>query len=56
MPRAKQFARKGSSTKASKRAEIKCKEEKVPCDEDVASLPSDNEGELVNRALTYEGR
>ena len=46
MPRAKQSARKGSSTKASKKADIKRKEEKVPSDEDLASLPSENEGEL----------
>ena len=46
MPRAKQSARKGSSTKASKKAQIKRKEEKAPGDEDVATLPSENEGEL----------
>ena len=46
MPRAKQSAGKDTSTKASKKAEIKRKEEKVPWDEDVASLPSENEGEL----------
>ena len=46
MPRAKQSARKGSSTKASKKAETKIKEEKAPHDEDVTTLPSENEGEL----------
>jgi hypothetical protein len=46
MPRAKQSARKGSRTKASKKAETKIKEEKAPRDEDVATLPSENEGEL----------
>ena len=46
MPRAKQSARKGSSTRASKKTEIKRKEEKVPRDEDVATLPSENEEEL----------
>ena len=42
MPRAKLSARKGSSTKATKKAETKSNE-KVPCDEDVATLPSENE-------------
>ena len=46
MPRAKQSARKGSSTKAPKKAESKIKEEKTPHDEDVATLPSENEGEF----------
>ena len=46
MPRAKQSARKGSSSKASKKVETKNKEEKPLYDEDVATLPSENDEEL----------
>jgi len=51
MPRAKQPARKGSSSKAFKKAATKRKEEKAPYDEDMATLPSENDGELGESSL-----
>lgn len=52
MPRAKQPARKGSSSKASKKAATKSKEEKAPHDEDVATLPSENDEGLGESSAT----